>query len=158
MGQALHLMFKGGFMVRRTDDKLEKDLWDLGDLKSGRYVEIEQARERPMESISGGLRDYTPKYFPKPRMNELQRVIQRLSLDYQKLITLRYIGISINNTITPLEINAISIKMGWSRRKTFTQFKKMKEAIRNEMPTYQKKPKPLTIAPNMLECSHIQIF
>lgn len=141
-------------MVRKTDDKLEKDLWDLGDIQSGRYIEIEQAKERPMEMISGGVRDYTPKYFPKPRINELTRVIQSLSVEYQQLFTLRYIGIQINSDYVPLEIKPISDCMKWSRRKTYSKFKDMKSAIRNKMPTYAEK---LTFAPNTLKCSYIQV-
>ena len=141
-------------MVRRTDDKLERDLWDLGDLKSGRYIEISQARERPMEAISGGLRDYTPNYYPKPRLNELTRVIQSLSTEHQKLFSLRYIGVSVNNSIIPLEVNAISKRLGWSRRKAFNKFKDMKGQIREKMSTYSNKRK-LTNAPNMLECGYI---
>lgn len=140
-------------MVRKTDDKLEKDLWDFGDIQSGRYIEIEQAKERPMEVTSGGVRDYTPKYFPKPRMNELTRVIQSLSAEYQQLIELRYIGIDINNAFVPLEINNISKCMKWSRRKTYSKLKEMKQAIRDKMPIdcYS-----LTYAPNTLKCSHIK--
>jgi len=142
-------------MVRKTDDKLEKDLWDLGDIQSGRYIEIEQAKERPMEVTSGGIRDYTPKYFPKPRINELTRVIQSLSSEYRQLFELRYIGIDVNNVFVPLEINHISKCMKWSRRKTYSKFKEMKSAIRERMPVYAKK---LTYAPNTLKCSYIQVF
>lgn len=141
-------------MVRKTDDKLEKDLWDLGDMESGRYIEIKQARERPMEAISGGIRDYTPNYYPRPRLNELKRVIQRLSTEHQKLFKMRYVGLNVHNILTPLEINALSKHLKWSRRKTFSKLKEMKESIRNEMPTYQKR-KMLTIAPNVLECGYI---
>ena len=141
-------------MVRKTDDKLEKDLWDLGDIQSGRYIEIEQAKERPMEMISGGVRDYTPKYFPRPRINELTRVIQSLSIEYQQLFTLRYIGMQINSDYVPLEIKPISDCMKWSRRKTYSKFKDMKSAIRDKMPTYAAK---LTFAPNTLKCSYIQV-
>ena len=139
-------------MVRKTDDKLEKDLWDLGDIQSGRYIEIEQAKERPMEVTNGGLRDYTPKYFPRPRINELTRVIQSLSIEYKQLIELRYIGIDINNVFVPLEIKHISKCMNWSRRKTYSKFKEMKQTIREKMPIYVK---PLTFAPNALKCSYI---
>jgi len=139
-------------MVRRTDDKLEKDLWDLGDIQSGRCAEIEQARERPMEIISGGLMDYTPKYFPKPRINELNRVIRSLSSDYQQLFVLRYVGIQINDRFVPLEIKIISNVMRWSRRKTYSEFKDMKRIIRGKMPVYNTK---LTFAPKTLKCSYI---
>ena len=137
-------------MVRKTDDKLEKDLWDLGDIQSGRYIEIEQARERLMEMVSGGLRDYTPNYYPKPRLNELTRAIQSLSVEYQQLFIYRYVGIPKNNSFTPLEIKAISEVMGWSRRKTYSKFKEMKNTIREKMPTYNRK---LTFAPNTLKCT-----
>ena len=142
-------------MVRKTDDKLEKDLWDLGDIQSGRYIEIEQAKERPMEVTSGGLRNYTPKYFPKPRINELTRVVQSLSSEYRQLFELRYIGIQINNGFVPLEIKHISGCMKWSRRKTYSKFKEMKRTIRERMPVYAN---PLTFAPKGLKCSYIQIF
>lgn len=137
-------------MVRRTDDRLEKDLWDLGDIQSGRYIEIEQAKDRPMEVVSGGLRDYTPNYYPKPRLNELTRVIQSLSTEYQQLFTLRYVGIQVNDYFVPLEINTLSKCMKWSRRKTYSRLKDMKKAIKDKMPTYTKL---LTIAPNTLKCN-----
>lgn len=139
-------------MVRKTDDKLEKDLWDFGDIQSGRYIEIEQAKERPMEVVSGGLRDHTPKYFPKPRINELTRVIHSLSIEYKQLIELRYIGIDINNKLIPLEISAISKRMKWSRRKTYSKLKDMKQEIKEKMSTHYK---PLTYALNTLKCSYI---
>ena len=139
-------------MIRKTDDKLEKDLWDLGDIQSGRYIEIEQAKERPMEYTSGGIRDYTPKYFPKPRINELLRVIQTLTIECQQLISLRYIGLDVNNICVPLEINALSVHMKWSRRKTFSKLKEMKALIRDKMPIYT----PLTFAPKGLKYSYIK--
>lgn len=136
-------------MVRKTDDKLEKDLWDLGDIQSGRYIEIEQGKERLMEVVDGGLRDYTPNYYPRPRLNELTRTIQSLSTEYQQLFILRYVGIKKNNYFTPLEIKSISDVMGWSKRKTYSKFKEMKGEIREKMPTYKK----LTFAPNTLKCN-----
>ena len=141
-------------MVRKTDDKLEKDLWDLGDIQSGRYIEIEKAKERPMEVTSGGLRDYTPKYFPKPRINELTRIIDSLSIEYKNMFILRYVGARKNNTLTPLEINDIASRMGWSRRKTYSKFKDMKCEIRQKMPIYSDL---LTFAPKTLKYSYIQV-
>ena len=141
-------------MVRKTDDKLEKDLWDLGDIQAGRDIEINQAKERPMEVTSGGLRDYTPKYFPKPRINELTRVIQSLSSEYRQLFELRYIGIQINYYFVPLEVKHISDCMKWSRRKTYSKLKEMKGLIREKMPVYDRK---LTFAPNTLKCTYIQV-
>lgn len=139
-------------MVRKTNDILEKDLWDLGDIQSGRCIEIEQAKERPMEVVTGGARDFTPNYFPKPRMNELKRVIQSLSIEYQQLFELRYVGIQINSDFVPLEIKHISDCMRWSRRKTYSKYKEMKLIIKGRMPVYDTS---LTFAPNELKCSYL---
>lgn len=139
-------------MVRKTDDMLERDLWDLGDIQSGRYIEIEQSRERLMEVVSGGLRDYTPSYFPKPRINELSRVIQNLGREYLMLFELRYIGVKIDGVYTPLEIKTVASHLKWSRRKTFSRYKDMKDLIRDKMPIYAKRRhNHLNYAPKLLE-------
>lgn len=143
-------------MRRRIDDMLEQDLWDLGDIQSGRYVEIEQSREKRMEVVSGGLRDYTPSYFPKPRLNQLSRVIQNLSDEYIALYDLRYIGIRKDGVMVPMDVNTIASHLHWSRRKTFVKFKDMKDLIREKMPIYTKKRyRNLNFALNVLESVHI---